>query len=59
MSAIGLIWRTQDMTNKIIHRMLSTVLLIPMPAPFSGGKEKEQARPVAPLEGEVNATISV
>jgi len=43
------------MTNKMIHRVVSTVLFIPMPAPSSGCKEKEQARPVAPPEVEVVA----
>jgi len=47
------------MTNKAIHRMVLTVLLIPMLAPLSGCKEKEQAGQARPPEVEVAAVRNV
>ncbi|MCX6927686.1 MAG: efflux RND transporter periplasmic adaptor subunit [Verrucomicrobia bacterium] len=43
------------MTNKTIHRLMTTALILPLLAPFSGCKQKEQAPPAAPPEVEVVA----
>ena len=54
-AAIDLIQRVQDITNKLLHRPVLTVLLIPVLLPFSGCKEKEQAGSAQPLGVEVVA----
>jgi ABC-type cobalt transport system substrate-binding protein len=43
------------MTNKTIHRMVLTVLLVAALYPLSGSKEKEQAGEARPPEVEVVA----
>jgi membrane fusion protein, multidrug efflux system len=57
LGAIGLVQRTQDMTKRIMYRVVSTALFIPMLVPFSGCKDKEQARPAAPPEVEVVVVV--